>query len=98
MRKRAGLYLPSYTQRRKRHGRILRNMRAKQFPCSNDPGGRLGKANTHKTMKPLTQPETDQLLILLRKLWKYSNDSYMVSIAKSLFALITKKMYEVDQQ
>lgn len=57
-------------------------------------------------MKPLTQAETDQLLILLRKLWKpheKSNldrlnqelpDAYMASIAKSLFSLITKKIYE----
>lgn len=56
-------------------------------------------------MKPLTQAETDQLLILLRKLWKANEtegtfssalpvDPQLARIAKSLFALITRKLYE----
>lgn len=47
-------------------------------------------------MKPLTPAETDMLLVLLRKLWKEDGgaDAYIARIAKSLFALITKKIYE----
>jgi len=47
-------------------------------------------------MKPLTKPETDQLLILLRKIWKEESgaDAYVAQIAKSLFSLITRKLYE----
>ena len=49
-------------------------------------------------MKPLNQQETDQLLVLLRKLWREDSgaDAYIARIAKSLFSLITKKMYEQE--
>ncbi|MEK7111918.1 MAG: hypothetical protein AAB875_01185 [Patescibacteria group bacterium] len=49
------------------------------------------------TIKPLTPDETTQLLMLLRKLWKYGNDQQIVSIAKSLFSLITRKLYEAEE-
>ena len=47
-------------------------------------------------MKPLTQQETDQLLVLLRKLWKQENgaDEQLRRNAKSLFAIITARLYE----
>src|SRR3990167_5885741 len=47
-------------------------------------------------MKPLTQQETDQLLILLRKLWKKNSGASqdIARVAKSLFALITREIYE----
>lgn len=46
-------------------------------------------------MKPLNQQETDMLLVLLRKLWRDENGTEQVKRnAKSLFAIITAKMYD----
>lgn len=50
-------------------------------------------------MKPLTQPETDQLLVLLRKLWKDESpaDEQVKRNAKSLFSIITTRLYESQE-
>lgn len=46
-------------------------------------------------MKPLNQQETDQLLVLLRKLWKHGEtESTIARIAKNLFIQITQALYE----
>lgn len=56
-------------------------------------------------MKPLTQAETDMLLILLRKLWKESETPVRVwnekqisieRIAKNLFKQITESIYDAN--
>lgn len=45
-------------------------------------------------MKPLTQPETDQLLILLRKIWKnLPADDSLARNTKSVFMEIERKMW-----
>ena len=45
---------------------------------------------------PLSEDETTQLLVLLRKIWKEERGEQDIkSIAKSLFSLITRKLYEI---